>query len=67
MLVSVWKRLACFGDANAVIGEFEMGTGELYLGHVTRNAQALRDWAGLRGSPFLSFGFGRGSGLQALA
>ena len=66
-VASIRKRLARFCDADAVIGEFEMGPGKLDLRHVTRDAQAPRDRAGFCGSSFLSLGFGRGGGLQAPA
>ena len=45
---SIWVGFAGAGNADTVVGELEMGAGELDLGHMTTHAAVIRERAGLR-------------------
>src|SRR5262245_62665177 len=51
-LWSIWIRLARFGDANPMIGEFEMRAGQIDLRHVARSAILSSDFTARRSASF---------------
>ena len=63
---STRKLLARSHNPDAVVGELEMRTGKLDLGHVTGDTEVASDWTGFVNAAFLFFGFRKRRRFQAL-
>src|SRR6266511_2879519 len=60
-LWSIWIRLARFGDANPMVGEFEMRAGQIDLRHVARSAILRSDFTARRRASFAQLRWLRGA------